>query len=102
MATLRYSQIRVHPSATIKYIANEEKMLAAESHDVANVLNYMGEKESVSRVYTFSRHCSPAPDLAEKQMELYRQRYYASKKARPRDGELLGIHFFIHCGMIFP
>jgi len=95
MATLRYSQIRVHPSATIKYIANEEKMLAAESHDVANVLNYMGEKESVSRVYTFSRHCSPAPDLAEKQMELYRQRYYASKKARPRDGELLGIHFFI-------
>ena len=100
MASLRYSQIRVHPASTITYIANEEKMLSPESHDVHNVLAYMGEPESVARVYSFARHCSTNPDLAAKQMELYRTRYYESKTGgiqglQADQSELLGLHFFL-------
>lgn len=95
MATLRYSQIRATPGGTIHYIANKDKIISSKTHDVHNVLNYMGEAESTERIYTLSRHCSNNPDLAEKQMELYRQRYYASKGTEPEEGELLGLHFFM-------
>lgn len=92
MASLRYSQIRAHPDGTINYIADENKMI----HDVTNVLNYMGQPEGVARVYSFSHHCSTNPALASKQIELYRARYYESKKGGSQDdnNELLGLHFF--------
>lgn len=100
MATLRYSQIRAHPGGTINYIANKDKMISGRVHDVANVLNYMGEPESSERVYSFARHCSTNPALASKQMELYRAKYYESKNGAVQgleDGkeELLGLHFFM-------
>lgn len=100
MATLRYSQIRAHPGGTIRYIANKEKMISDRAHDVHNVLNYMGEPESAERVYSFGHHCSTNPELAEKQMQLYRARYFAGKKGGVQglaeDGqELLGLHFFL-------
>ncbi len=94
MASLRYSQIRATPGNTIHYIANKDKMLSPRTHDVHNVLSYMGEPESCERVYAFSHHCSSNPNLAAKQMELYRARYYESKGCQPREKELLGLHFF--------
>lgn len=101
MATLRYSQIRGHAGTggCIRYIANKEKVISDKVHDVHNVLSYMGEPESTERVYSFGFHCSTNPALAEKQMELHRQRYYASKTggvqgATGEKGELLGLHFF--------
>lgn len=96
MATLTFSQIRSHPKATLVYIANPDKMLSSTSHDVYQVLNYMGSPQSVNRTYSFSHHCSQNPEVAEKEMELHRRRYYANKKsAQPHKGELLGLHFFI-------
>ena len=75
-------------------------MLSPESHDIHNVLAYMGEPESVVRVYSFARHCSTNPDLAAKQMELCRTRYYESKTGgiqglKADQPELLGLHFFL-------
>lgn len=95
MATLRYSQIRAHPDGTINYIANKDKIISTKVHDVHNVLNYMGEPESTERVYSFARHCSCNPALAAQQMELYRARYYESNSRIAKDGELLGLHFFL-------
>ena len=100
MATLRYSQVRAHPGGTIRYIADEDKLISKTVRDVGVVLNYMGEQESTERVFSFGQHCSSNPDLAEKQMELYRVRYFASKKGAVqglKDGkkELLGLHFFL-------
>ena len=100
MASLRYSQIRVHPESTINYIANQEKMISPKSHDVHNVLSYMGEPESIERVYSFSRNCSANPRLAAAQIELYRTRYYNSKTGgiqglKDGNSELLGLHFFV-------
>lgn len=96
MATLTFSQIRAYPGDTIQYIANKDKIISDKTHDVYKVLNYMGEPESTERIYTFSRHCSSNPALAGKQMEVYRQNYYASKRgAKEHEGELLGLHFFI-------
>ena len=95
MASLRYTQIRSTPGSTIRYIANREKMLSTQVQNVSNVLNYMGEPESTERVYAFARHCSTNPDLAAKQMELYRARYYERRGLMPREDELLGIHFFV-------
>ena len=100
MATLRYSQIRAHPGGTIHYIANEAKVVAEDGEDVIAVLNYMGEPESKERVYSFAQHCSQNPDLAEKQMALYREQYFAGKKGgiqglKKGNDELLGLHFFL-------
>ena len=100
MASLRYSQIRVHPEGTINYIANAEKMLSPKSHDVHNVLSYMGDEGSVERVYSYSQHCSTNPELAAAQIELCRMQYYESKSGgvqglRQGQNELLGLHFFI-------
>lgn len=100
MATLRYSQVRVHPGGTIRYIADECKLVLRTVRDVGAVLNYMGEAESTERVFSFGQHCSANPDLAEKQMALYRARYFASKKGAVqglKEGkeELLGLHFFL-------
>lgn len=100
MATLRYSQIRAHPDGTINYIANKEKIVSVKTHDIYNVLNYMGEPESTERVYSFSRHCSTNPTLAAKQMELYRARYCEAKQGgvqglKEGKEELLGLHFFM-------
>lgn len=100
MATLWYSQVRAHPSGTIHYIANEDKLISETVRDVGVVLNYMGEPESTERVFSFGQHCSSNPDLAEKQMELYRARYFASKKGavqglKEGEEELLGLHFFL-------
>ena len=74
MASLRYSQIRATPGGCIHYIANKEKMLSPGVHNIHNVLAYMGDGESVERVYAFSHHCSTNPRLATAQMELYRTR----------------------------
>lgn len=100
MATLRYSQIRVHPSGTLRYIADEDKLIKETVRDVGVVLNYMGEPESAERVYSFARHCSTNVALAEKQIELDRVRYFASKKGgvqglKKDEPELLGLHFFL-------
>lgn len=95
MATLGYSQIRVTPGGTIHYIANRDKMLSLDVHDVSRVLHYMGEPESTERVYAFAQYCSANPILAAKQMELYRARYYESKGWEPKEKELLGLHFFL-------
>lgn len=95
MATLTYSQIRVSPGSTIHYITNKDKMISFKVHDVTNVLSYMGEEESCERVYSFSRLCSSNPDLAAKQMELYRVRYCESRNCTPKERELLGLHFFL-------
>ena len=95
MATLRYSQIRITPGGTIRYIADEEKNISTTVHDVCTVLRYMGEPESTERVYAIARYCSTNPALAEKQMELYRQLYYDRKERKPKEEELLGLHFFI-------
>lgn len=100
MATLRYSQIRAHAGGTLRYIANKDKIISDKVHDVYNVLNYMGEPESTARVYSFSRHCSQNPDLAEKQIALLRTRYFESKRGGVQglaDGkaELLGLHFYM-------
>lgn len=100
MASLRYSQIRVHPEGTINYIANAEKMLSRKSHDIHNVLSYMGDEGSIERVYSFARHCSTNPELAAVQMEMYRTLYYNSKTGgvqglREGQTELLGLHFFL-------
>ena len=100
MASLRYSQIRVHPEGTINYIANQEKMISPQSHDVHNVLSYMGEPEGIERVYSFSRNCSTNPVVAATQIELCRMRYYESKSGgiqglQAGRNELLGLHFFI-------
>ena len=95
MATLMFSQVRVHPSGTIEYIADKDKVVSDRVHDVHNVLAYMGEPESTERVYAFARHYSTNPKLAAKQAALDRQRYYENKKgAKPHEGELLGLHFF--------
>ena len=94
MATLTYSQIRVSPGSTIHYITNKDKMISFKVHDVTNVLSYMGEEESCERVYSFSRLCSSNPDLAAKQMELYRARYCEGRNCTPKERELLGLHFF--------
>lgn len=98
MAILRYTQIKTSPGCTIHYIANKQKIVSAES--VYCVLNYMGEPDSTERVYAFGRHCSSNPDLAEKQIALYRVRYFESKKGgvqglKEGDEELLGLHFFM-------
>ena len=98
MATLRYSQIRAHPGGTIRYIANKDKLISEPVRDVGVVLNYMGEPESVERVFSFARHCSTNPVLAEKQIELDRARYFAGKKGgvqglKEDSNELLGLHF---------
>ena len=69
-------------------------MISFKVHDVTNVLSYMGEEESCERVYSFSRLCSSNPDLAAKQMELYRVRYCESRNCTPKERELLGLHFF--------
>lgn len=100
MASLRYSQIRAHPNGTISYIANKKKMISFDVHNVANVLNYMGEPESVERVYSFARYCSTNPALAAKMLDLYRARYFESKNSGVRNltedkEELLGLHFFL-------
>lgn len=96
MATLIFSQIRLHPNSTIEYIVRKDAVLSEKSHDLHNILCYMGEPESVERVYSLSRNCSPNVKLAEQEIEYYRQRYYQSKKgAKPKDGELLGLHFFL-------
>lgn len=96
MANLFFVPIRSHPGGTLNYIANRDKMISNQSHDVYNVLNYMGEPNSVRRVYTYSRHCSANPKLAEATITLHQQRYYQSKKgAEPKEGELLGLHFVI-------
>lgn len=96
MANLFFVPIRSHPGGTLNYIANRDKMISGQSHDVYNVLNYMGEPESVQRVYTYSRHCSPNPKLAETTIALHQQRYYQSKNgAIPKEGELLGLHFIV-------
>lgn len=95
MATLTYSQIRVSPGSTIHYITNKDKMISFKVHDVTNVLSYMGEEESCERVYSFSRLCSSNPDLAAKQMELYRARYCEGRNCAPKERELLGLHFFL-------
>ncbi len=102
MATLRYTQIRGHTGAggCIHYIANKDKMISGATHDIYNVLNYMGEPDSVERVYSFGHHCSQNPDLAEKEIALHRERYFASKKGgiqglKAGSEELLGLHFFI-------
>lgn len=99
MATLRYSQVRAHPGGTIRYIANKDKIISDRVHDVHNVLAYMGEPESTERIYSFGRHCSTNPDLAEKQIALHRARYYDSKNGgvqglQEGKEELLGLHFF--------
>ena len=94
MASIRYTQIRSTPGSTIRYIARKDKMLSNRVHDIANVLCYMGEPESTERVYAFARHCSTNPDLAARQMELYRARYYGHRKCQPKEKELLGLHFF--------
>lgn len=95
MASLRYTQIRSTPGNTIRYIANKDKVLSARTHDVSNVLGYMGEPESAERVYAFARHCSTNPCLAAQQMELYRARYYERRGIVPKENELLGIHLFV-------
>ena len=100
MASLRYSQIRAHPGGTIHYIANVKKMLSPRACDIHNVLCYMGEPESVERVYSLSHHCSTNPDLASAQMELYRAQYYESNSGgvqglKEGASELLGLHFFL-------
>ena len=95
MASIRYTQIRSTPGSTIRYIARKDKMLSNRVHDIANVLCYMGEPESTERVYAFARHCSANPDLAARQMELLRARYYERRGLTPKENELLGIHFFV-------
>lgn len=100
MATLRYSQIRSHPGGTLRYIANKDKVISLSTHDIYNVLNYMGEPKSVERVYSFSRHCSQNPELAESMIALHRAQYFANKKGgvqglADNKEELLGLHFFM-------
>ena len=95
MASLRYTQIRSTPGNTIRYIANKDKMLSARTHDVSNVLGYMGEPESAERVYAFARHCSTNSCLAAQQIELYRAKYYERRGIVPKENELLGIHLFV-------
>ena len=100
MATLRYSQIRDHPGATLQYIANAEKVVSEKTHDIYNVMNYMKEEGSIERVFAFSRHCSSNVALAEKQILFYRVRYFENKKGgvqglKEGRGELLGLHFFM-------
>lgn len=100
MATLRYTQIHATTGATIRYIANKDKMITSNSHDVYNVLNYMGEPESTERVYSYGHHCSANPVLAEKQFEMYRQRYFEQKTGGIQgmtkgSSELLALHFFM-------
>lgn len=94
MATLTYSQVRVSPGSTIHYITNKDKMISFKAHDVTSILSYMGEEESCERVYSFSHLCSSNPDLAAKQIELYRAGYCESKNCAPKELELLGLHFF--------
>lgn len=98
MATLRYTQVKSTPGGTIRYIANKHKIVSAES--AYSVLNYMGDPESTERVYSFARHCSSNPDLAEKMISLNRLRYFNSKEGRVqglKEGkeELLGLHMFM-------
>lgn len=100
MASLRYSQIRATPGGCINYIANEQKMISHGSHNIHNVLAYMGDEEGVERVYAFARHCSTNPRLAAAQMDLFRTRYYESKQGGVQGlqegrAELLGLHCFI-------
>lgn len=101
MATLRYSQIRATPGGCINYIANEQKMISHGSHNIHNVLAYMGDAEGVERVYACAHHCSTNPTLAATQMELYRTRYYESKQGGVQGlqegrAELLGLHMFLN------
>ena len=98
MATLRYTQVKSTPGGTIRYIANKHKIVSAES--AYSVLNYMGDPESTERVYSFARHCSSNPDLADKMIFLNRLRYFNSKEGRVqglKEGkeELLGLHMFM-------
>lgn len=98
MATLRYTKIKTSPECTIQYIADKQKIVSAES--VYSVLNYMGEPENTERVYSFGRHCSSNPELAEKQIALCRARYFESKKGgvqglKEGEKELLGLHMFL-------
>lgn len=95
MASLRFSQIRATVGSTIHYIANKDKIISSRAHDVSAVLNYMGEEDSIERIYSFARHCSCNPDLAARQMDLYRARYYKNGDRIPKEGELLGLHFFL-------
>lgn len=96
MANLLFVPIRSHPGGTLNYIVNRDKMISGQSYDVYHVLNYMGEPNSVRRVYTYARHCSPNPKLAEATITLHQRRYYQSKKgAKPKEGELLGLHFIV-------
>ena len=95
MASLRFSQIRATVGSTIHYIANKDKIISSRAHDVSAVLNYMGEEDSIERIYSFARHCSCNPDLAARQMDLYRARYYENGDRIPKEGELLGLHFFL-------
>jgi len=94
MANLIFVPIRAHPGGTLNYITRKDAIISEQSHDVYNVLNYMGEPKSVERIYVYSRHCSQNPKLAEKEIKLHQQMYYQSKQgAKPRQSELLGLHF---------
>ena len=100
MATLRYSQVRSHSERVLAYISNKDKMLSSTNSDIYNVLSYMGEPESVERVYSFARNCSANPAVAAAQMEVYRARYYESKSGgvqglKDNSSELIGLHFFM-------
>ena len=100
MATLRYSQVRSHSERVLAYISDKDKMLSSTNCDIFNVLSYMGEPESVERVYSFARNCSANPVVAAAQMEVYRARYYESKSGgvqglRDNCSELIGLHFFM-------
>ena len=58
MATLIFSQIRLHPNGTIEYIVRKNAMLSEKSNDLHNILFYLGEPESVEQAYSPSRNCS--------------------------------------------
>lgn len=100
MASIRFSQIRCHPGQTLQYMASFKKILPRDQCNIYQVLRYMSSPEATTRVYSFSRNLSQNIVLAEKQLELYRERYFASKKggiqglAKGKQ-ELLGLHFFI-------
>ena len=96
MANLVFTQIRTHPQDTLAYIANKDKILSDQVHDIYRVLNYMGSPQSVERIFTFSRHCSQNPQLATQEISLHQEMYYQSKKnAKRKKGELLGLHFIL-------
>ena len=102
MAAIRFTQVRNEVGGCIRYIADAEKIMSPDEHNIFYVYGSIDGAEGVSRVYSYSKRCSSNPTLAAHQIALHRSIYFESKmgnagiqglaKGKP---DLRGLHIFV-------